>query len=503
MLLMLIGIVIVYLVFMWVFALTDLPGLHGDEAWFGLTADSYNQQGIKQIFGMNTYTGILQSYFSSVIFTWFGAGILQMRITGVIFNLFSMLILVSAMWKWRLKFSAVILLLGITQSAFFLVSPRVAWEINSFGPFFLVLFFVSIGNLVNDRCRLTQFRVIFFLLINLAGSYNHILFSCLPISCLFGVALWSIARKRSYLNNILILLFFNAINMLVLFLSMRYLSDEMFKHLVIIFCLVSGVLIIEGKAILQVSKLRGQISFKWVNNRNALALLLSFALIFAYFHGLAFYKLITNFTVLFHFFSLRTQGLEQQILICAGVGLLLIAILQLIKDWYAGFQSVWPFIILSYLGFLSLYTTACSFRYYGAIYLTIIIYIGLRFGNKLRAAVPLMAVLLVASVLVGFNVINIYHQKNTILKPGKFSMGHGQVETSAHFLSVKPLITFCRENKISQIKYLSNEYFMEQPILFFNLISPWGKLENSKAVFDYNFKAPGTGFIMIKTKNTE
>jgi len=49
-----------YYGFWWLYKLDVLPGLHGDEAWFGLKADEFNRQGIAHLYGMNTYTGILQ-----------------------------------------------------------------------------------------------------------------------------------------------------------------------------------------------------------------------------------------------------------------------------------------------------------------------------------------------------------------------------------------------------------------------------------------------------------
>ncbi len=59
---------LLYLIFCWTFKLDDLPGLHGDEAWFGLKAYHLMERPIEKLTGMNYYTGMLQTWTASFFF---------------------------------------------------------------------------------------------------------------------------------------------------------------------------------------------------------------------------------------------------------------------------------------------------------------------------------------------------------------------------------------------------------------------------------------------------
>ncbi len=82
---------LLYFNFWWLYKLEVLPGLHGDEAWFGLQAVKYGQQGVTGYQGMNNYTGILEPLMASAFFRYLGIGVIQLRIGGVIANFMALL----------------------------------------------------------------------------------------------------------------------------------------------------------------------------------------------------------------------------------------------------------------------------------------------------------------------------------------------------------------------------------------------------------------------------
>ncbi|WP_216641627.1 hypothetical protein [Pedobacter ginsengisoli] len=77
------GIIFCSLGFWWIYKLDVLPGLHADEAWSGLKAVQFQNEGVSQIIGMNNYTGILQTLLTGLSFDLFGRGVFQLRLGGV------------------------------------------------------------------------------------------------------------------------------------------------------------------------------------------------------------------------------------------------------------------------------------------------------------------------------------------------------------------------------------------------------------------------------------
>src|SRR5690606_28846481 len=72
---------------------------------------------------------------------------------------------------------------------------RIAWEVSSLTFILTVLYIVSIWKLSNE-----DNKGVFWLLLNLSisliGSYNHIIFSSLPLAFLVGLSIDSILSKK-------------------------------------------------------------------------------------------------------------------------------------------------------------------------------------------------------------------------------------------------------------------------------------------------------------------
>ncbi|MGY3055624.1 hypothetical protein ACVWYG_003845 [Pedobacter sp. UYEF25] len=128
----------------WSFYKLDiLPGLHGDEAWSGLKANDYIKDGVTGYAGMNNYTGIFQPLLNAFSFKLLGVGVFQLRYTTIVFNLLGIGMILFGLAKIK-KLSAFIFLLLFAQSALFLTSARIAWEVNTFQLFFMGVIFLSV-----------------------------------------------------------------------------------------------------------------------------------------------------------------------------------------------------------------------------------------------------------------------------------------------------------------------------------------------------------------------
>src|SRR5690348_17112892 len=117
-----------YFIFWWSYKLDFLPGLHADEAWAGLKAKQFADKGVTQLSGMNNYTGIIEILLADIAFKFFGVGVVQLRIGGIIFNALGLLLLCYTSFSFRAYKGTLSGLLVLAQSSLYMTSPRVAWE---------------------------------------------------------------------------------------------------------------------------------------------------------------------------------------------------------------------------------------------------------------------------------------------------------------------------------------------------------------------------------------
>ena len=158
------------------------------------------------------------------------------------------------------------------------------------------------------------------------------------------------------------------------------------------------------------------------------------------------------------------------------------------------------YLLIAYFGLFNIYTINCSFRYYLAIYLLIIIYMGFKLSKSLIRSTPLIFFLIVIAFTINITLFNIFRSTSRAVKAVNFRIGNSQIETSAHFLQNKPLVTYLKENKVGEVYYQSNRYFLEQPILFYYNSKPWPKSRNNKVMIDYNFSNEEGSYTFYKKK---
>lgn len=216
------------IVMTWVFKLNLFPGLHADEAWFGIRAHIANNTGRFNWHGMNHYTGSLQEILSAGSFELLGRGVFELRIIGVLCNIFGLLFIINnliALFPNRLV--ALVFMLLLSQSMLWLIYPRLAWEVCSLTLLFLSFTIWSSHHILNGNN--TVFYIFVFYLTNLVGTYNHIIFACIPLAIFVATLLFSF-RKGCIDKKILTIVFCNIINVALLYVLMNYFQGYFFEE---------------------------------------------------------------------------------------------------------------------------------------------------------------------------------------------------------------------------------------------------------------------------------
>jgi hypothetical protein len=493
---------LVYFGSWWLFKLDILPGIHGDEAWAGLKANEFNKTGIDHLYGMNTYTGILQPLMSSLFFKSIGLGIYQLRITGVIFNMLALIIICITLHAHKKGLISVFFLLIFSQSALYLISPRVAWEVNTFTLFFISLLIAATVNIMADMTEFKPFWAMLFFIGNILGTYNHILFSCISVAALIAVVLWSLYNKTRSLQRTTVLLVFNLINMTLVFISMRYWLDRsVFQTPYLVVLMTAAILTVEIIILKKLPNLTTYHSFRVNIHAHFIYLILAILLIsFIVFHGMALFRVMSNYELIIHAYSYPFTPIIKLLFLAGGCVIGFYLCFYLAEDIKDKSGSLYAFFIIGYLGLLSVYTTNCSFRYYLSIYPVVSLYLAIKMGKRIKRAIPLIISLILTVVLINIFMFQIFNYPERPIKAMDITIGNGQVETSAHFLPSKPLIDFLRENEIDKIHYISEQYFLEQPVLFYQLIEPWRQEPGNTAIIDYDYSGNKHGYMLYREK---
>src|ERR1700689_2123622 len=113
------------------------PGLHADEAWFGLRAAQILSGHAATLHGMNWYTGALFPYLLTWPFRVLGISVWSLRCVGVAANLCAVCLLTALVYRlYGRLFGMLVLALLLTSSVLVAVESRLAWEVTALNPLF-------------------------------------------------------------------------------------------------------------------------------------------------------------------------------------------------------------------------------------------------------------------------------------------------------------------------------------------------------------------------------
>jgi hypothetical protein len=413
----------------------------------------------------------------------------------VIFNFIAIMILALLFRSAKCNRTSLVFLLTIGQSVFLLISARIAWEVNSFTLFFIALLLLAVWmTQISNKLFIQNGGYSLFFITNLLGTYNHVIFSCISIAGLLGLILWSLHNRSFQYKNLILLCLINAVNLALLFCGMQSGLDKLIPLVGYTILLVLAIILLELYVLrFLISIIPNNFVFK-ISPVVTISLFIIFFNCFVYFHGVAFFQLVTNTKVLLHFFSQESNPFQTILYIVSGCSYLIVLCVFLIQDVYESENAIFAWIITSYFGLFSFYTTNCSFRYYLSIFILSSIYIAIKFNQQPKRLYIFCAITAMTTISINKQLFNVFNSDNKIIRPVYFNMGNGQMETSAHFLPNKPVIDFLKKSKAQKITYSSNQYFLEQPINFYYKIAPWPRSANKSAIIDYDFENIGNGY---------
>ncbi|WP_167294709.1 hypothetical protein [Pedobacter sp. SG908] len=475
-----------------------MPGLHGDEAWSGILAYSYSKKGIQSLFGMNHYTGILQPLSTYLSFQLFGTGIAQLRIMGIFFNTVGLILITRTLYQIN-KYSAVIFTLFITQSAIFLISPRIAWEVNTFTLFFLATSICTLKKLTSTKGGQKAFYTYCYFVISLLAVYNHIIFASVPLATLIALILWKNYCGEHAFAGLIPVLFINLVNCFTFYLINKYIGAVIgIEYLALI--ITGGIILLMEIKIIK--KLPDNIvGFSLPSSPIIVLIILSVGSIcFVIYHGLALFDILSNYKVMTSIYAYQPAYAFKVFYTACSCFIVSSTIYLLFQDIRSkGRASLPAFFILSYLAEFNLFTVNNSIRYYLVFYLLLTLYLAVKIAEHkiLRKSFLIsLSISVILSFFISTYILNLdtreYHNVKVLI-------GNKQEETSAHFLPKKNLADTLSKYQIGNIEYYSDRYFTEQPLLFYKIISPWKENSSNHAKIDYRGGSKG-GFVIVISK---
>ena len=456
---------------------------------------------------MTFYTGILQSLASFITFKYFGIGVFQLRLPGVILNFLTLVSAVIIFARYQKYRMLTIFLLLVMQSSIFVLYPKLAWEVTTFSCLFLLIQ-LALFYIIFSRNQPHTFTVFSFLLINLLGSYNHILFASLPLALLIGTSIWIYLNNQVDKHYLTVILAVNFLNICVQGLYLKFLVNDIWISYGNGIFIVAPVLlffesIFSKQIITALTPILVRIQKMKINPLVFSAFLLLSIVTFCIFHGLSTTQVFSNTALITNLFSYQPS--EPIHLLATACGLFLFGsfLFLLIKNIVAGDKNLSTVLIASYLGVFCLFTTGTSIRYY--IIPSVFIYLFIGFQLSKKSLLRFIPICILVSAAISFIILttqltDIYQQSDRKVKAIEIIMGNKTMETSAHFLPTLELRRFIRDQQIANVEYDPAErYFIENPISFYKLFQKQKGAAGKSILVKYNYQALGSGF-KIKRK---
>lgn len=485
------------LAFSWTYKLALYPGLHADEAWSGLTAYGFSTHPIDRLTGMNGYTGILQPGLDSLLFYLFSLNVFYLRIGGAVFNLVGMLVFCAALVRRREHLKSLLFTLIISASALYACSPRVAWEVNSFSLFFLALMFAAVDNI---RCGSTSRTWVFILLAaSVVGSYNHVIFSAVSVAAFISSSIWTMHDGNCFFKKLALLSAMSICDVGILFAASNLLVGH--TSILIVSATLLGTLLCQTLAF---DRLLEMVSWIQVPSGSAVffraSRLLSgtCAVAFLTFHGLALFDALSGDRVFLQYYCYECS-LPIKLFLSLSWGSFVIYVGKTLWDDLKGHpQSFYAFAIVVYGGVITAYTTKTSLRYYLVAVVVLGIYAACRLENGARSVrLAIISALCLSLCITGAIQLVVLSGKNRPVRASTFTIGNSQTETSAHFLSKRPLVQFLKAHRISTVHFFNEDpYFLNAPLEFYKKEQAWPVDSTRKVLVDYDYTGYGDGYLI-------
>ncbi len=479
----------------------DTIGLHGDEAWLGLEGVRVLEHGFERCYGMDFYSGMLQSSLNALFFHLFGVSVAVMRSVGIVCNTIALLLMGWFLFKKTNKKVLLFFAVLISQSALFLGLSKVAWEVTSFSFFFLSISVIALYEFCLGVIKRSKPVLFVFLLTTMLAAYSHVIFISLIVGIHVGLVLWVVFDKRTIDSEIMRCYTATGLSILntsvALVFAFLYGVNCSLYECSLFFGGLLGMLAVQCYFFEQISK-----QFAYMLNKVAkwrfslimkLTVLLLLCLSFCKYHLYSFFRVQSQEVVFNRLFSFQLEYWQHIAFLLVSVIVFLRLSFFLAKDVLVNRKTPWAYILIAYMGLLAVFTQGFSIRYYLILSLLLFIYISYKFSLMSPVYQRYwFAFLFISAGLVQYNMWNLQIEKERDVKAMYFRIGNFG-ETSAHFINFEPVLDSVFKYRVGKIN-TTETFFIDNVFEFYKKQYPILKNYKNTMRVEYNYEETGNGY---------
>ncbi|MEL7146988.1 MAG: hypothetical protein AAFO69_11505 [Bacteroidota bacterium] len=498
--------VLLFIILAYLFTFIRKIGLHGDEAFFGLDAIDVLKNGLTRLYGLNKYTGILQTMMNAMFFRLGGIDIYTLRLGGILCNTTGLLLIIYVLRQRHGTLSAFVFLLLFAQSAFLLTYAKVAWEVCTFNLLFIGLLLFAFQHLDQKRASNQVGYRILFLSAAMMGAYNHILFSSLLLTAAISIPLWQIlsnSKPTKCVDQFCTLVLLALFNITAVFGLMNLFIDTVWQKLGILTFALPTLLIIPQAIFFR----HLPSPLQWINylyfkikiplNLSKLLTIVFFLAIFTKVHSLKFLDILSHRVLFLRVFSFELPGMLSYFFILSAMILISTGIFHAVRELLSRKTSFQTYFIIVYLFVICLYTRGASIRYFHILTVLLFLYLAVNVVWQQRILTSIFVFTLTMNMVITQGLLwnlNLDHQRP--VRPFRFKIGISSHETSAHFLNFSPVVETLKKHKVGKIN-TDSDFFIGNVFQFYRYTDDEIGLLNGTATVEYDFRNAGTGFKIV------
>jgi hypothetical protein len=481
------------------------PGLHGDEAWFGLRAEQMASDAVRSIHGMTAHSGALFPLVVAGSFKVFGISVWSLRVPGAACTFMAIALLAWQVWKLRQRVgSAILLLLLLAGSVLVTAESRVAWEVTALGPLLAALLLALALRILKEAApdRRPWLDATAFVVIATLGTYSHLIFLSL-VAGLFVSSLACAVRVPEYRTRSLLLVTTMALaNAAALaLLKMRlFAADQSGPAFALLCALAVGLQAVAFPGLrrriderLRETLARVEAPLRRLGPVAALVGAAAFGAV----HGIPFIQTISNDVVLERLYSVSMPW--PMLAVSYGYALLLVGaygtvLVRVLRNSTAVGPLDFFLIVLPVpaAAALPILVHPRSIRYYILANLVLMVALAVSHAHLTRTwAARFSWVVLGYAIAVNVVLVPIIADRHHYdsLSPRWFALGLRQ-ETSAHFFPTAPVAERLRADGVRAFD-TRDAIFIGLPLAFYLSFENWNATPGRRAAVDYDYGLPG------------
>ena len=481
------------------------PGLHGDEAWFGLRAQQMTSGAVRSLHGMTAHSGALFPLIVAGSLQVFGVSVWSLRVPGAACTLMAIALLAWQVWKLRPRpGSAILLLLLLAGSVLVTAESRLAWEVTALGPLLAALLLALALRILKEAepNRHPWLDATAFVVLATLGTYSHLIFLSL-VAGMFASSLACAVRFREYETRSLLFVTAAALanSGALAFVKVRLfeakLSDPAFALFYALAIAIQAAAFPGLRRRLDEGLREALARLAPALRRLGPAAALAGAAAFAAVHGIPFVQTVANDVVLKRLYSvampwpLLGASYAYALLLVGAYGTVLVRALR-------GSIAVGPpdfFLIVlpvPVAAALPILVHPRSIRYYILANLVLMVALAVSNAHITRTwAARFVWVVLGYAIAVNAVLVPVIVDRRHYdsVAPRWFALGLRQ-ETSAHFFPTAPVVDLMRADAVRDFG-TRDAVFIGLPLAFYLSFENWDASPGRSASVDYDYGKPG------------